>query len=61
MNKNIPSSENGLQNHLRKIRSRNPSLHFLLLGYSISSSLSTRSRQNLGNFLSSSVCSTTFE
>lgn len=55
------SSVKGLQNHLCKIKSKNPSLHFLLFGYSISSSLSTFSNRNAGSFLSSSVCKTTYK
>lgn len=55
----IPSSENGLPNHFRKIESRNPNLHLMSFGYSINSHLSTLSRSMLGNFLSNSVCNTT--
>lgn len=56
----LPFSLKGLQNHFRIMISRNPSLHLESFGYSISSILSTRSRKNAGNFLSSSVWRTTW-
>lgn len=55
----LHSSVNGLQNHLRSMISKIPSLHFWLFGNSMSSVCSARSSQIVGNFLSSSVCRTT--
>jgi hypothetical protein len=55
----LSSSEKGFQNHFLSNVSRNPSLHFVSLGNSMSSILSTFSSRNFGSLRSSSVCSTT--
>lgn len=55
----VPSSVKGFQNHFLSKVSRKPSLHFVSLGNSMSSILSTFSSRNCGSLRSNSVCNTT--